>query len=161
ALAATMGANHPLMKEIDDTLDLIKKMYGRGPTIVHEQTTPLPPQDGTHAPAPVEMDTMQIILASMRAQMESIKIRLQAVERDFEVQQKDALDLSTFQIQLEQKKEKLASSKRLFETILQRAQEVKLVKEQSQGGYEARMIHRPGLGRKIAPNPLQVFPLSA
>jgi capsular exopolysaccharide synthesis family protein len=38
---------------------------------------------------------------------------------------------------------------------------VKLVKEQAQGGYEAKLIHPPGLGRKIAPNPLQVFPLSA
>jgi capsular exopolysaccharide synthesis family protein len=104
---------------------------------------------------------MQVILAAMRAQMDSIKQRLQAFERQFDAEQKDAVDLATFQTKLQQKKENLESSKRLFEQILQRAQEVRLVKAQENGGYEARMIHPPGLGRKIAPNPLQVFPLSA
>src|SRR4029078_7403571 len=66
-----------------------------------------------------------------------------------------------FQLELERKKESLNSSKRLFDQILQRAQEVSLVKSQATGGYEAKMIHTPGLGRKIAPNPMQVFPLSA
>src|SRR5204863_8552953 len=80
---------------------------------------------------------------------------------DFEVQQKDAGALATFQVKLQQLKEGMVASERLFEQIMQRAQEVKLVREQAQGGYEARMIHQPGLGRKIAPNPLQVFPLSA
>lgn len=159
---STLGANHPLVKELDEMLELIKKMYGRGAAITLQgDQTPLPtPENGSHG-APVEVDTMQIILASMRAQMDSIKQRLQAFERQFELEQKDAVDLATFQTKLQLKKENLESSKHLFELILQRAQEVKLVKAQENGGYEARMIHPPGLGRKIAPNPLQVFPLSA
>jgi len=159
---SSLGPNHPLVKELDEMLDLIKKMYGRGHVIAVENQTVLPPAPENGSPgSPVEVDTMQIILASMRAQMDSIKQRQQAFERQFEAEQKEAVELATFQALLQQKKENLDSSKRLFEQILQRAQEVRLVKEQSQGGYEARMIHPPGLGRKIAPNPLQVFPLSA
>src|SRR5439155_18913083 len=60
-----------------------------------------------------------------------------------------------------QRKDRLDSSKKLFDQILQRAQEVNLLRQQATGGYEARPIHPPGLGRKVAPNPLQVFPLSA
>src|SRR5207247_4111227 len=105
-LAVGFAANHPLIKELDETLDLIKKMYGRGAHIgLTEAGTPLPPsQDGSPAPAPVEMDTMEIILAAMRAQMDSMKMRLLALEDQFQREQKDALALTTFQIKLQRKK---------------------------------------------------------
>src|SRR5262245_10669083 len=145
-LSATLGAAHPLIKELDDTIEMIKKLYGRASFGLGIDSTHVPKSTGNDVTeSPVEVDVMQVILAAVRAEMDSMKLRLKSLEDQFEKEKNEALELATFQLKQAGLKDRLDSNKKLFEQIVQRAQEMKLVKEQASGGYEARLIHPPGL----------------
>jgi len=160
-LSEFMGANHPDMRVLTNQIEMIRKFYGRGTGIgLNQEGTQLPPA-ANGKDSPVEMDTIEVILAAMKAEIEGKKQLLQAHEREFIREQKDALELTTFELEQQKLKERVDSRRKLFDQLATRVQELKLSKDAASGGYEAKLIFPPGLGRKIAPNPMQVFPLSA
>jgi len=161
--AQAMGPNHPDVRALAEQIDLVKRMYGRGLGygLMPDITSVPQAKDTNGSPGnpPVEMDLIQTILAAMQAETDNTKTLLENLDILFEREQKDARDLTQAELEDTGHKEKIESARKTFDQILNKVQEMQLVKDA--GGFDAKLIHPPGLGRKIAPSAVQVFPVSA
>src|SRR5205814_9730370 len=102
-------------------------------------------------PARNGTDTIQIILAAKKVEIE-IKRWLSKDYTDmFEKEQQDARSLMQYELEDDRHRDGIASTKSMYDTIMKRVQELQLTSKDA-GGYDAKLIHPPGLGRKVAPN---------
>jgi hypothetical protein len=82
--------------------------------------------DQSDAKDPNDVELLKVYGDSLTAEIESAKAVQRGLDGLFENVQKEALELMTYEVREQRLKEQLDSSKRLFEQILQRAQEMKL-----------------------------------
>jgi capsular exopolysaccharide synthesis family protein len=170
-LMSVLGESHPNVKEIDDHINMLMEDYGRGTPVADPAADPAagvaggngngaPAAGGSTPPTRIrDLGNVESYLAAMRAEIADADTLIQALDNHFDQESKLARDMSNYESQDERHREGIASARKLFESIVNRLQEVNLVKDF--GGYEAKPIAPPGLGRKVSPNPYQVFPLAA
>jgi capsular exopolysaccharide synthesis family protein len=172
------GESHPYVKEIDDHMAMLMEDYGRGTAVAPAADPAADPAAGNGAgngnaaagngppaaggptlPTKIrDLGNVESYLTAMRAEIADADTLIQALDNLFDAESKLARDLSSYEAQDERYKDSIASARKLFDSIVNRLHEINLVKDF--GGYEAKPIAPPGLGRKVSPNPYQVFPVA-
>jgi hypothetical protein len=113
-LAADLGADHPQTRLLDKQLDLIRKLYVPEPG----------PEPRPANPKPADSDIVQVILKTMKDETENNKRRIQALNREFEVQIKDALDLNKHEPERLRLKSRLDDANKDLDTVLRAIREI-------------------------------------
>jgi capsular exopolysaccharide synthesis family protein len=149
-LMTVYNDQHPLVKEVDENIALVRKLYGRGMGAISSTEMVL-----NEAQNP---DSVETYVSAMRTEISDCTTLVESLNNLFEKEVAHARELSNYEVTEEQLKSAVTSSQQLFESIVKRLQEINLVKDF--GGYEAKMIAPPGLGKKVSPNPYQVFPVA-
>ncbi|HEY1375303.1 MAG TPA: polysaccharide biosynthesis tyrosine autokinase [Gemmataceae bacterium] len=147
-LLNTLGPNHPQVKEIDETIRLVKQIYKGGAGAGAEV-------DDAARPDP---DNVLSYIAVMKEEVKSLETLIGSLNNMFDTESAKARDMGKYVSEEERLQNSLELSRDILKGIAKKLQETNLVKDF--GGYVARPIAPPGLGRKVAPNPMTVFPLS-
>jgi succinoglycan biosynthesis transport protein ExoP len=143
-LLTTLGPNHPRIKELDDIMAEIKKIYNKS--------------DDTGKPLRADASDVDSFMAAMKEEIASIETSIESLNTMFDGQAKQFREMNTYDVEEEKLRTNRDQSKELLSVIVRRLQEMNMVKDH--GGYEAQAIAPPGLGRKVSPNPVTVFPLA-
>jgi capsular exopolysaccharide synthesis family protein len=149
-LLSTLGENHPAVKELDQTIELLLQIYGR-PGGVAAESKPA-------AKALRDPNDPLSYISALKEEVADITTRVEALNNMFDTEAKTAREMNVYELEEERLSNNLKQSRELLNGIVKRLSELSLVKDF--GGYEAKSIAPPGLGRKVSPNPLTVFPLS-
>lgn len=140
----TLGPNHPRIKEFDNAIAAIKKMYNRegdnGRSVRSDPNDPV------------------AFLAAMKNEIANLTTLIDTHKNMLDAQSKELREMYSYEVEEEKLKNNLEQSRDLLRAIVKRVQETSLVKDY--GGYEAQAIAPPGLGRKVSPNPVTVFPIA-
>src|SRR5262245_13197737 len=83
---------------------------------------------GDAAKTPNDVELLKSYRDSLLAELQSNKLRLQAFEAQFDREQKDALEVASFEAKEQMVKDQYEQAKALYDVALQRAQEMKLSK---------------------------------
>lgn len=147
-LLSTYGPNHPQIKELEDTISEIMKIYrrGAGATDGDKKTVIRDPED----PASY--------LVGMKQELDFVETTIKSLDTLFDKESKAAKELNNLEVEEERLRKLRDSSEEMLRAIVKRVQELSLIKDF--GGYDAKAIAPPGVGRKVAPNALTVFPLA-
>jgi hypothetical protein len=119
-LAVDVGAAHPQVRSLDEQIDLLKKLFAPTSPFGLNDAGPPKPGDGKLN----ESDFIPVILAAMKDEIASKKQRIQALNREFDVQLKDAFDVGKQDAELLRLKARLDDTKMEFETVLRAIGEV-------------------------------------
>jgi capsular exopolysaccharide synthesis family protein len=150
--SAGLGPNHPQIKLVDDAIEFTRELYhGR---VGDRVAAPAPGEE-----RPRDPDTVEVYLQQLRADIADNIAMLQDLDTKFIKARGEAQELNNYEALEDQLKSNVTTNKELFNTIVKRLQEISLVR--GHGGYTAQPVERPGLGRKVAPNPYLVFSLAS
>lgn len=115
-LAAELGPAHPQIRTLDEQINFIKTLYRPGPS----PAVPPNPADGIQT----DSDVVQVILTGMKAETDSKKQRIQALNREFEAQLNDVLEMNKHEPKRLRLKARLDEAKQDFETALRAIREI-------------------------------------
>ena len=144
SLLETLGANHPKVKELDKTIATIKRIYNKS--------------DDGGKPLRTDASDVESFMAAMKEEIASQTTMIETLNNMFDSQTTVAREMNKYEVEEERLRTIRDQSQELLKAIVKRLQEINLVKDF--GGYEARTIAPPGLGRKVSPNPMTVFSLA-
>lgn len=149
--SAGIGPKHPSLQLVEDAIAFTTQLY-------HGQTEDRLPTPAPGEPTPKAMDNVDVYLQQLRADIADNIAKSQELETRFSQAQGLAKELNSYEAQEEHLRSNLATIKKLFDSIVERLQATTLVG--GHGGYTAQPIEKPGLGRKVSPNPYLVFSLA-
>lgn len=118
-LATSVGQNHPDMRALDEQIDMIQKLYGRGfagSVIVSD-----PKQQ------PGDSDIAQVILAAVKAEIDSKKQLLQSLTSTtstFEQEIKDAFEVQRYALEERRAQANLLAARSNLDTVLRAIAEI-------------------------------------
>ena len=147
------GEKHPDVQELMETIRHLRERFEGGSAAL------LNPDSGSQSQPIRNLNSVESYIAAMEAEIQDDDAILATIEGMFETEQRLARDMAQTELNEERFRNRIASHRQMFEAIMKRVNEVNLVRDF--GGYEAKPISPPHYGRKIAPNPLTVFPVSA
>jgi len=143
--------NHPVMKELDEMIELYRTLSGGNFGGNLER-------DG-QAPVGVQMDTPTRVMKALKDRIEGLDMMGRTLDNMFQMDQNHAREIQNYEVEEDRHKARVTATRELLATIVKRLNEINLVKDF--GGYEARVLAPPGSGRKVSPNGYTVFPISS
>jgi capsular exopolysaccharide synthesis family protein len=148
------GSSHPEVQGVRRRIDMARDFLSRPGTISAKATSRSAPLNGQASGDPVDLH-----LQYLRQKLEQVRISEKLMAELYQREDEEARKLTTHEIQDEALRTDIAQTQKLYDGLIKRLQDVGLVKDV--GGYDARAIAPPTPGRKVAPNPLLVFPSAA
>ncbi len=149
-MRAGFGPNHPQVVGLRRKVDAARDALSR-PNAAFVKSTDI--ADDTPARDPIQAH-IDYLLQKLDY-VEKAETRLSAV---FDQEHAEARKLTRYEIQDEMFKAEIQRGQLLYETIIKRLQDLSLYKDV--GGYDARVIAPPGIGRKVAPSGMLVLPVA-
>jgi uncharacterized protein involved in exopolysaccharide biosynthesis len=115
--------------------------------------------EGAAASLPaINNDPLSIVKAYLQSLQERISINdatITEMNKLFELEQKNAKAMLDDQLKEETFKANLARKERMFDAVVKRLEEISLVKDG--GKVSTKLIHPPGIGLQIAPEPIRTL----
>ncbi len=106
-----------------------------------------------------ELDSVDLYVTAMEYEIEDTSALLATLEELYDKEQKSARDWNEIEMRDQHFRRGIESAQQLLDVTVRRLQETSMTKDV--GGYKARIIAPPGLlGKKVSPNPYQVFPVA-
>ena len=120
-----------------------------------------PAPNGTTSPDKkvMPLDSVEAVIAALESEINSEDALLKELDDMYDQQQKMAREISYSELQDDRLRNKIIQSRQLLEAITKKLAEITLAKDF--GGYEARKIAPASFAKKVSPNALVVFPISA
>jgi capsular exopolysaccharide synthesis family protein len=143
------GKNHPSILEVEDQIQTYRDKLAK------------PAPNGTTAAEKkvMSLDSVEAVIAALESEISSEDALLKELDDMYDQQQKMAREISYSELQDDRLRNKIIQSRLLLEAITKKLAEITLAKDF--GGYEARKIAPASFARKVSPNALVVFPISA
>ena len=99
----TLGPNHPDVKVLGDQLELLKKLYAKG----------------TEAAGPALSDNFKLVVAAMEGELEGTKLLLQALDTQFESEQKEANKMAEAEREQQRHRNNVEAARNALEMVNQ------------------------------------------
>ncbi len=149
-LLAHYGAKHPEVVTVRKRIEAARDLFTRPSAAYGAAPAPKAPAPG---------DVVEWHLAYLRQKLNHSQLAEQLLTQLFEREHDEARKLTRYEIQDEAFRADITRTQQLYDGIIKRLQDVNLVRDA--GGYEARVIAPPALGRQVAPKPLLAYPVAA
>lgn len=101
------------------------------------------------APSATETDPAKVMLATLEFEKSEIDQTILAMDSALVDMMKDARNLSAIEIQEAHLRNEVTRIQQVYESTIKRLQEINIVRDS--GGFEVRVLSRPGAGGKISP----------
>ncbi|MBY0526630.1 MAG: polysaccharide biosynthesis tyrosine autokinase [Gemmataceae bacterium] len=151
-LLANYGPNHSDVKAIRRRIEAAREVVIRPTAGVNTAAA------RADDPAATVDDAIKAHVAHLRQKLDYVQTAERLLTAAYEKEHAEARTLTSYEIKEEHLRTDIARTQSLYDAIIKRLQDVSLVKQG--GGYNARIISPPQLGRKIAPKAIIVFPLA-
>jgi capsular exopolysaccharide synthesis family protein len=147
-LLETLGKDHPDVLSVRKQIHLTQEFLARG-------------QAESASPAPYRASEREVeaYVRSLKSQLEETRQSSKAMAQLFERENGEARSMTPFELEEDDLRRRIALNEQLYDTILKRLEEIDLVKDRSQGGYEAKILSPAAPGSKVEPKPIPVFGL--
>src|SRR5206468_5218501 len=136
-LLGTLGPNHPYVKEVDEMIKEVKRIYKGGIGGDTDDVRPDP-------------DNVESYIAIMQAEIKKLDTNIETLSNLFDSDSTAAREMSIQELKEEKVKSRLEQSQEFLKVLLKRIQEIDTIK--GKGGYVAEKIAPPILGKKVSPN---------
>jgi succinoglycan biosynthesis transport protein ExoP len=148
-LLETKGSNHPEVQAIRQRIEITRSFLA----------SPLGPwQDPADLIGKKEVQAgkpLEFFQQYLKQQLHQIEMSEGLLAELFKEEYDRAKSLTSFEIEDEGFRTDIARSQKLYDSIIKRLQDIDLVKD---GGYDAKTISPPVLGKKVHPSGLIIFP---
>ena len=148
-MQSRFGPKHPSIIEIEDQIQMYRdKMAKPGPnsTISAEKKV-------------MPLDSVEAVVAALESEISSDDALLKELDDMYDQQTKIATRSAIRNFKMIGCATRFSQSRQLLDSITKKLAEITLAKDF--GGYEARKIAPASFARKVSPNALVVFPISA
>lgn len=146
-IAQGLGPGHPKRKAVKEAIEHIKQTYMRP----GDNKDP----NASAKPEETQQDNAMAFINTLRFEVIDLQNLLANYDAQYEKEFQEAKELNAWEVEEEGLKNKIRNQQMLYESIVKQLTEINIVRDA--GGIKADVISQPGLGRKIAPNPYQVF----
>jgi polysaccharide biosynthesis transport protein len=154
SLLQRYGAGHPDVQAVRKRIETAREFLSK-PGSTYAKAAPARTASKNE---PVPPDALELHLQYLRQKLRQVKASEQLLADLFRKEDEEGRKLAGYEIQEEGLRSDIARTQQLYDSLIKRLQDVGLVKDV--GGYDARTISPPVVGRKVAPNVLLVFPLA-
>jgi succinoglycan biosynthesis transport protein ExoP len=154
SLLQRYGAGHPDVQAVRKRVETAREFLSK-PGSTYAKAAPSRTASKNE---PVPPDALELHLQYLRQKLRQVKASEQLLADLFRKEDEEGRKLAGYEIQEEGLRSNIARTQQLYDSLIKRLQDVGLVKDV--GGYDARTISPPLIGRKVAPNALLVFPLA-
>ena len=149
-LLALFGPKHPHVTTVRKRIANVRKLQAL-PTATHAVDLEA---DGTVSGAAVG----DLYIRHLKQSLESIQASERLLSALYDREHATAKTLSSFQLRDERFQRDITRTQQLYDEVISKLQEASLVK--GIGGYEAKVIARPRIGKKVGPS-LKLFGLGS
>jgi capsular exopolysaccharide synthesis family protein len=139
------GPKHPEVEAVEKRIEITRRFL----------TNPAAPWE--EGPADRPADPLAQYQAYFRQQLAETDTALQLVDRLYTDEKSSARALELYEVEDENLRGDKVRVQKLYDSLVERLKDAKLVTDV--GGYKARVIAPPKLGRKVSPRVLFVFPV--
>lgn len=151
-LLANYGPNHSEVRSIRQRIEAAREVATRPAAGLNSAAARTEPAAASAAEA------IKAHVTHLQQKLDYIRTMERMLASAFDKEHAAARTLTSYEIKEEQLRTDIARTQSLYDGIVKRLQDVSLVRQA--GGYQARVITPPLLGRKVAPKALLVFPLA-
>jgi capsular exopolysaccharide synthesis family protein len=145
-LLALYGPQHADVRAVRERIEAARDLLTR-PSAVYDGK----PQEQGGDPVKLHVDYL-------KEKLNQIDTAEQALNKAFEKEHLELRKLTGYEVRDETFRKEIQRTSQLYDGIIKRLEDVSLAKEA--GGYDARTIAAPAVGRKIAPRALTVLPIA-
>ncbi|MDH3716676.1 MAG: Wzz/FepE/Etk N-terminal domain-containing protein, partial [Planctomycetota bacterium] len=148
------GPKHPHLVTIRQRIAAARQFLALPSTaqVHHPESAPVT-DDGR-----AEMDPIELYTRHLERELEGLRISEKLLTGLYEIAHEKAKELAGFQLKDEQFQRNIDRTQQLYDGVIAQLQDASLVKDY--GGFEARVIARPQVGRKVWPSGRLVLPIS-
>jgi capsular exopolysaccharide synthesis family protein len=154
SLLQRYGAGHPDVQAVRKRIETAREFLSK-PGSTYAKAAPSRTANDNESRPP---DALELHLQYLRQKLRQVNASEQLLADLFRKEDEEGRKLAGFEIQEEGLRTNIARTQQLYDSLIKRLQDVGLVRDV--GGYDARTIAPPLIGRKVAPNALLVFPLA-
>jgi polysaccharide biosynthesis transport protein len=151
-LLARYGPNHLEVKAIRQRIEAARDVAIRPAAGLDSAAA------RTDRSAEAVQEAIQAHVAHLRQKRDYIQTVERLLAAAYDKEHAEARTLTSYEVKEEHLRNDVMRTQNLYDALIRRLQDVSLVKEA--GGYNARIITPPLLGRKVAPKGIIVFPLA-
>src|SRR5262249_2991157 len=151
-LRTRLGDKHPDVEHLKKALALYQQISNQGISLLNIDPTGGDPNK--------KADVLDVVLRAMRLEIQNYKSLIDMHDEMITQDERQAKDLADLDLQDQGYREDIKTTRELLNGIAKQLQVTEWIKDV--GGYEAKTIAGAGgLGAKVAPRAIQVFPIAA
>ncbi|MCI0683954.1 MAG: polysaccharide biosynthesis tyrosine autokinase, partial [Gemmataceae bacterium] len=141
-LLEDFGPDHPQVRSVRKRMELARDF--------HRQLT-----GKNQAATRLLADPVQAYVAALKHELRENEMNDKSLTQSLEKFKGEVRELSKYEVEEEHLRSEVQGLQQLLEATIKRLAEINLVRDA--GGFDARILSRPGPGFKVAPNALQII----
>lgn len=149
-LRETRGEKHPEMEAIRQRIALTRNFLA-GPSAPWRR----PETPAGQVRELGSLDPVELYCQYCKQELRHVEIAEQLLAESYKKEQDSARELTAYEIEDEGFRTEIDRQQKLYESVVKQLQHIDLVKDM--GGYDARTISPPSVGKKVRPNALLIF----
>jgi succinoglycan biosynthesis transport protein ExoP len=150
-----LGPNHPHVQSVRKQIEATRKFFAL-PSATYGKLAERPAASGTQAESTEEL--VQLYIQYLKEELAHLNTSDKLLAEIYESEHEAARKMAGYEIRDEEFRRGIERTQALYDGIIKQLQDVAMVKDY--GGFEARVIAPAGIGRKVVPNAMTVFPAS-
>jgi capsular exopolysaccharide synthesis family protein len=155
SLLEDLGPNHPHVQSVRKQIEATKKFFALPPA-TYEKLHDAPVIDGANAVSKKEL--LEHYLQYLNDELAHLKATDQSLREIYDAEHEAARKMASYEIRDQEFRRGIERTQALYDGIIKQLQDVGMVKDY--GGFEARVIAPAGVGKKVVPNAMSVFPVA-
>jgi succinoglycan biosynthesis transport protein ExoP len=153
-LLQDLGPKHPHVVSVRKQIEATRNFFAL-PSAAYGKVMEQPTGNGRQA-SPEEL--VDLYVQYLQHELAHLKKSDELLAAMYEEEHKAAKQLASYEIQDEEFRRGIERTQALYDGVVKQLQDIGMVKDY--GGFEARVIAPAGIGKKVVPNALRVFPVS-
>ncbi|MEX2140302.1 MAG: polysaccharide biosynthesis tyrosine autokinase [Pirellulales bacterium] len=154
-LLQDLGPNHPHVQSVRKQIAATRDFFAL-PSGTYNRLTERPSRNGNEAGSAEER--VQLYVQDLQQELEHVRQSDESLAALYQREHQAAREIANYQIRDDEYRRGIERTQALYDGIVKQLHDASMVKQY--GGFEARIIAPPGIGKKVLPNAMTVFPVS-
>ena len=155
SLLQDLGPNHPHVQSVRKQIHATRGYFAL-PSGAYNRLAERKPARGDEVVSADEI--VQLYLQHVQHELEHVRKSEESLADLYEAEHQAAREIANYEIRDDEFRRGIERTQALYDGIVKRLHDVAMVKQY--GGFEVRIIAPPGVGKKVLPNAMTVFPAS-
>jgi succinoglycan biosynthesis transport protein ExoP len=155
SLLQDLGPNHPHVLSVRKQIAATRDFFAL-PSGTYNRLTDRPSRNGNEVGSAQEV--VQLYIQYLQQELEHVRKSDESLADLYGREHQAAREIANYEIRDDEFRRGIERTQALYDGIVHRLHDVAMVKQY--GGFEARIIAPPGVGKKVLPNAMTVFPVS-